>query len=395
MGATSSSISAKRRRRPPPRTCTSTPAGEPVGRKPARLESGRGAWHGYGARHRAEQYGTLPRATVMAPAIRLARDGFVLTGGDAALMTRGAPLLRHDEAAARQFPACGRHTLPRRRDRLRQPELAVTLQSIADRGPDAFYMGHIPDAVEAASGRVAALSRQPTSPLTTPRETEPLGCGYRGNVDAVSAAAVLRRHGFVRNPQHPGGLRPSRHGLSCRRLGACDGGGDAATPFSTATPARRSRLCRKPAGPPVVQGLRRAVARTDHRPRDPVSGSRASTAAAVREPQTTHYSVVDHDRNAVSVTYTINGGFGAGVVAGDTGFLLNNEMDDFTIALGEPNRFGLVQGEANLIAPGNDRCRRWRRPSCSRTARSGWFSGRQAARGSSRSWWRRSEHDRS
>ncbi len=61
--------------------------------------------------------------------------------------------------------------------------------------------------------------------------------------------------------------------------------------------------------------------------------------------------MIDHDRNAVSVTYTINGGFGAGVVAGDTGFLLNNEMDDFTIALGKPNRFGLVQGPANLIAP--------------------------------------------
>ena len=76
------------------------------------------------------------------------------------------------------------------------------------------------------------------------------------------------------------------------------------------------------------------------------------TAAPAEKPQTTHYSVVDKARNAVAVTYTINGGFGAGVIAGDTGFLLNDEMDDFTVKPGAPNMFGLVQGEANAIAPG-------------------------------------------
>ena len=68
--------------------------------------------------------------------------------------------------------------------------------------------------------------------------------------------------------------------------------------------------------------------------------------------ETTHYSVLDSKMNAVAVTYTINGGFGAGVIAGDTGFFLNNEMDDFTVAVGAPNMFGLVQGAANAIAPG-------------------------------------------
>jgi gamma-glutamyltranspeptidase/glutathione hydrolase len=71
--------------------------------------------------------------------------------------------------------------------------------------------------------------------------------------------------------------------------------------------------------------------------------------------QTTHYSVVDKDGNAVSITYTINGindGFGAQVIAGDTGFFLNNEMDDFTSKVGAPNLYGLIQGSANSIQPG-------------------------------------------
>lgn len=70
------------------------------------------------------------------------------------------------------------------------------------------------------------------------------------------------------------------------------------------------------------------------------------------KPETTHYSIVDHAGNAASVTYTVNGLFGAVVIAGDTGFVLNDEMDDFTMKPGVPNLFGLVQGEANSIAPG-------------------------------------------
>src|ERR1051326_4801139 len=78
----------------------------------------------------------------------------------------------------------------------------------------------------------------------------------------------------------------------------------------------------------------------------------AAGTAPHERPQTTSYSVMDNNGNAAAVTYTLNGAFGAGVMAEDTGFLMNNEMDDFTIKPGTPNMFGLVQGEANLIAPG-------------------------------------------
>jgi gamma-glutamyltranspeptidase/glutathione hydrolase len=76
------------------------------------------------------------------------------------------------------------------------------------------------------------------------------------------------------------------------------------------------------------------------------------TGAADRNSQTTHYSIVDADGNAASVTTTLNDGFGSGVTVGGGGFLLNDEMDDFTTAPGRPNMYGLVQGEANAVAPG-------------------------------------------
>src|SRR5258708_1849372 len=82
------------------------------------------------------------------------------------------------------------------------------------------------------------------------------------------------------------------------------------------------------------------------------SAALGSVAGNSEKPQTTHYSVVDGEGNAVSVTYTLNGNFGASVVAPGTGVLLNNEMDDFTVQRGAANQFGLVQGDPNSIQPG-------------------------------------------
>jgi gamma-glutamyltranspeptidase/glutathione hydrolase len=93
--------------------------------------------------------------------------------------------------------------------------------------------------------------------------------------------------------------------------------------------------------------------------RDAIDPDKATPSAALgpgtkshEAAETTHYSVIDIEGNAVAVTYTLNGNFGAAVVAPGTGFLLNNEMDDFTVKPGAPNLFGLVQGNANAIAPG-------------------------------------------
>ena len=105
---------------------------------------------------------------------------------------------------------------------------------------------------------------------------------------------------------------------------------------------------------------------------------------------TTQYSVVDARGNAVSVTYTINYLFGVGQIAGDTGFFLNNEMDDFTSKPGVPNSFGLVQGKINEIAPGKRPLSSMSPRSCSRARSCSWSPGARAARPSSRPPWRAS-----
>ena len=104
----------------------------------------------------------------------------------------------------------------------------------------------------------------------------------------------------------------------------------------------------------LIEGLRRRDPRGDRCRQGDARGAAggASHPAPKEKAETTHYSVVDGEGNAVAVTYTINGSFGAGVIAPGTGFFLNNEMDDFTVKPGTPNLYGLVQGEANAIAPG-------------------------------------------
>ncbi len=127
------------------------------------------------------RYGTLPRAAVMAPAIRMARDGFVLSRSDADILARGTTLLRRDTNAATQFLHPD-GTPYRAGETLRQPDLAATLQAIADGGPDAFYHGRIPLAVEAASRAGGGLLTAADFAAYRVTEAPPLTCAYRGYV---------------------------------------------------------------------------------------------------------------------------------------------------------------------------------------------------------------------
>jgi gamma-glutamyltranspeptidase / glutathione hydrolase len=297
------------------------------------------------------KYGSLPRGTVMAPAIRLAREGFELTREDAAILTRGAPLLRQDAAAARQFlrpDGAPYHS----GDRLSQPELAATLQSVADQGPDAFYKGHVPQAVEAASRAGGGIITAADFAAYHVDETAPLRCTYRGNVilsapppssGGVTMCEILNiLEGYDLRAMGYHGANSVHVMAEAMRLAYFDRYSWLGDPDFVENPLSRL-LSKDYAARQRGQITNRATASADLGP---------VASPGTEKPQTTHYSVIDSDRNAVSVTYTINGGFGAGVVAGDTGFLLNDEMDDFTIALGKANQYGLIQGDANLIAPG-------------------------------------------
>ena len=296
------------------------------------------------------KYGTLPRATVMAPAIRLAADGFLLNRGDTDILEIKTERFRADPAIGRIFlRPDGRPWQPG--DRLVQADLAATLTRIAGEGPDAFYRGRIPAAVEAAARAGGGILTAADFAAYRITESAPLRCTYRG-------------YEFVSAPP------PSSGGTTmCEILTILEGYDLAALGFHSAqsvhlmTEAMRHAYLDRNTylGDPafVANPLDRllskdyaAAIRAQIGPNATPSASLRPGVAPHEKTETTHFSVVDGAGNAVSVTYTINGSFGAIVIAGDTGFLLNNEMDDFTVKVGVPNLFGLVQGQANAIAPG-------------------------------------------
>jgi gamma-glutamyltranspeptidase/glutathione hydrolase len=297
------------------------------------------------------KYGTMPRAVVMAPAIRLAREGFVLTRGDTGIIDYAAKRFRSDPTLAGIFlRQDGSNLQPG--DRLVQTDLAMTLEAIAKDGPDAFYKGRIPAAIEAASKAGGGILTADDFARYEAIDTLPLYCTYRGYV-------------FVSAPPPSGGGT-----TMCEILNILEGYDLKALGFHSATSVhvmaeamRHAFLDRNTyLGDPnfVNNPLDRLLSKTYAAAiRDKILPDKATPSVQVRpgnEPhektETTHYSVVDHAGNAVSVTYTVNGPFGAMVMAPGTGFFLNDEMDDFTIKPGAPNVFGLVQGRANVIQPG-------------------------------------------
>jgi gamma-glutamyltranspeptidase/glutathione hydrolase len=325
------------------------PAGKPV---PERSR------HGYlaagvpgtvmGLDRAAREYGTMPRAALMAPAISLARNGFVLTRDDTELLGAKADQLAQDPAAAKIFlrPDGGRFEPG---DRLVQKDLAATLEAIAKDGPDAFYKGPIAAKVEQASRAGGGILTARDFAGYTATEGAPLTCSYRGYV-LISAPPPssggtticeilnilegydLKRSGFR-------SLRSVELTTAAMARGYADRNAFLGDPAFVANPL--DRLLSKG----YAAGIRAAIKAGGTAPASALAGSHEKA-------ETTHYSVADGAGDAVAVTYTINGYFGAEVVAPGTGFLLNNEMDDFSAKPGAPNLYGLVQGSADAIAPG-------------------------------------------
>ncbi|MGD0429663.1 MAG: gamma-glutamyltransferase [Acetobacteraceae bacterium] len=292
-------------------------------------------------------YGSLPRSRVMAPAIRLARDGFILTRADTDILALSASVLRQHAQVARIFlQPDGAAFEPG--DRLVQSDLADTLADIAANGPDAFYKGHSAAEVARASGGALTEADFASYRVT---ETKPVTCTYRTNV-ILSAP-----------PPSSGGA------TMCEILEVLEGYDMHALGFHSAqavhvmTEAMRHAFVDRNSflgDPAFVQNPLAWLLSPGHANSIRASIADRATPSTQLSPgvaphermQTTSYSVIDKAGNAVAVTYTLNGAFGAGVMADGTGFLMNNEMDDFTIKPGTANQFGLVQGEANTIAPG-------------------------------------------
>ncbi|MGE6781453.1 gamma-glutamyltransferase [Ensifer adhaerens] len=303
-----------------------------------------------GFEYARSRYGTKPLAELIAPAIGLAKDGFALEQGDVDSLEGGAERLARDPAAAAIFLKTDGKTFAVG-EKLVQADLAKSLSSIAEKGPDAFYKGAIADQIVKASTERGGILAKADFERYAVRELEPVKCNYRG-YDIVSSP-----------PPSSGGV------IICEILNVLEGyplsymGYGSAEAVHVMIEAMRHAYVDRNTSlgdpdfveNPVAKLTDKAYAKEIRGKIDPF---RAGISEALmpkgfgESKETTHYSIIDDEGNAVAVTYTLNGSFGAGVVAPGTGILLNNEMDDFTSKPGVPNLYGLIQGEANAIAPG-------------------------------------------
>ena len=297
-----------------------------------------------------KKYGAMPLHTVLAPAIKLAEDGFVLTQGDVTILSKRADTFAKHDNVASIFLNHGKPWAVG--ERFKQPQLAATLKAIDKGGTEAFYKGDIAKKVVAASEKNGGiLSMQDFAQYTAPW-SKPVDCTYRGYrvISAPppsSGGATICQILQILQP-YPlatwgyGSVKSVHTIIEAERRAFADRNTYLGDPAFVHDPV--SRLLNAD----HIAKMRATIDPDKATPSSDIKGSLGSTEGT----NTTHYSVVDAKGNAVAVTYTINYLFGVGQIAGDTGFFLNNEMDDFTSKPGVPNSFGLVQGKANDIQPG-------------------------------------------
>ncbi|HZP01496.1 MAG TPA: gamma-glutamyltransferase [Terriglobia bacterium] len=293
-----------------------------------------------------KNFGRLGLAQVLGPAIHLAEEGFPISDSFSRSLYDSRGLLSRFDETRRIFLCGGDGCVPGRV--FRQPELARTLRQIAAAGRDGFYKGTVARAVAATMRRYGGIVKVDDLEQYRARLRRPLVGHFRGydvlTVPSPSSGGI----GLIEmlNVLEPLEIGPPHSFQSMRlivetmRRAYADRSaylGDAdyvSVPVIGLT------------SPEYAARVRNEILRTaTHAPVLPGTPQRYESS------QTTHYSVVDAEGNAVSNTYTLNGSYGCGVTVEGAGFLLNNEMDDFTTQPGVPNMFGLVQGEANAIAP--------------------------------------------
>ncbi|WP_235580340.1 gamma-glutamyltransferase [Rhizobacter sp. Root404] len=296
------------------------------------------------------KYGTMKRAAVLAPAIKYAQDGFVLDQGDIDMFLTATEDFKKDPVSAAIFLNGGEPFQVGQK--IVQKDLAQTLKAISDKGEDGFYKGPVGAAIVASSQAGKGIITQADLDQYKTRELKPVECTYRGygvvSAPPPSSGGVviceilnilegypLKELGFRSAQSVHYQIEAMRHSYVDRNsyLGDPDFVKNPLDRLLSKDYAAKIRAVIDPAKAGVSKDIKPGVA--------PHEGS-----------NTTHYSIVDKWGNAVSVTYTLNDWFGAKVTAAKTGVLLNNEMDDFTSKIGVPNLYGLVQGEANAIAPG-------------------------------------------
>jgi gamma-glutamyltranspeptidase / glutathione hydrolase len=313
----------------------------------------------------AEQhFGTLGLARVMQPAIQLAQTGFPLSWSDAREMTDDSGLAQYPDSR-RIFQNDGKGW--RQGDIFKQPQLARTLERIAA-DPEDFYHGELARQLAQFVQRGGGLVSLQDLANYEVKDRVPVRGSYRG-LEIITAP-----------PPSSGGIALVEALNILEGFDLTKAGADSAQSIHLVTEAYRRAFYDRAeflgdpdfSSVPVMRLLDKPYALAWRASVDPQHASRSLSLVrpltspqlnryAAEHPirpagretmQTTHYSVVDADGNAVAVTTTLNFEFGSRVTVGPLGFLLNDEMDDFAAKVGVPNKFGLIQGTANAIAPG-------------------------------------------
>jgi gamma-glutamyltranspeptidase/glutathione hydrolase len=305
------------------------------------------------------KYGRLGLARVMGPAIKLAADGFVLSDEEAKELTD--PDLAKFSGSKRIFQRDGDPY--KEGETFAQPELARTLQRIAA-DPDDFYHGKIAhELIDELHKGGALLTLGDLAQYNVEERTPVTGAFHNytvisapppssGGIVLLSALNILEGYDLAKlGDRTPDSIHLITEAYRRAYMDRADYLGDPdyndiPTAALTAKPyAVAWRASIRPNAATPSASLVRPAGFLPPAPR----------TAGRRKPEshdTTHFSVVDADGNAVAVTTTLNDSFGSHVTAGSLGFLLNDEMDDFASKMGVPNMFGLIQGPANAIAPG-------------------------------------------
>jgi gamma-glutamyltranspeptidase/glutathione hydrolase len=297
------------------------------------------------------RHGKLPWATVVGPAVRLARDGFTVTPRlHESIDAHRETLSRFPETAAVWLP--GGAPVPAG-DRLRLPDLAATLQAYADQGPGAIVAGRVAAAIEAiarAHGGILTVSdlaayrpvwRAPLRFSAFGWEVAAMGLPSSGGILLAETLAILEHLGWEAGD--PAGSQRAHVLAETWRRAYADR-------FLLGDPATTRAEARQLLDPAWLVERAATI--------DPLKATPSAEVLPwpgrrdLEQAATMHLSVADGRGDLVSLTTTLNGWFGCGVYVPGAGFFLNNEMDDFAVAPGQPNLFGLIQGEGNAVAPG-------------------------------------------
>jgi gamma-glutamyltranspeptidase / glutathione hydrolase len=292
------------------------------------------------------RYGQLPFVTVISPAIRLAREGFLVDKYRSESIAEDSARLVLFPASVASFLPGGRRPEPG--SILRQPDLGATLEAIRDSGSGGFYRGRVAELIVAEMARGGGLISLQDLASYRAVWRNPITIRYRGytiysmppaSSGGVTMGEILNiMEGYSPLPPFGSPALMHREAEAMRRA-FTDRNTYLGDPAFVHNPV--DRLLSKS----YAAELRHDIGERA----SPTPKFEASTRSGA---STTHYSVVDDQGNAVSCTTTLNNSYGSAVTVTGAGFLLNDEMDDFATAPGKPNMYGLVQGEANAIAPG-------------------------------------------